>query len=432
MSDTQADQAGATYAVIGQPVKHSLSPLIHRHFASLTSQALNYDLLEAQPSDFAETVAHFFASGGDGLNVTLPFKEQAREFVQRLSPAASTAGAVNTILNVDGVLEGHNTDGAGLVQDLQGALGWRLENARVLLIGAGGASRGALAALMAQNPANLVLTNRTLERATTLVAEVAPNNSRIQVRPAAELNESFDVVINATSASLAGHGALVPTQTVRGARCYDMLYSPTQTVFCGWAQSHGAQEVADGLGMLLEQAAEAFALWRGVRPDTNDLRSKRTALFAAKQADAKTLEGFLAGSSAATGSSAEQEAVSKRSSRETKRFIAGAVCPQCREVDRIVVRVTDGVREQACIACGYVQPESDSESGPETEPTQRPSQQALIPRGKHERAPAADPTSIPSQPVRFIDPQSTDSRAETKPTESRPSKPRKAPPKEAD
>jgi uncharacterized metal-binding protein (TIGR02443 family) len=192
--------------------------------------------------------------------------------------------------------------------------------------------------------------------------------------------------------------------------------------------------------MLLEQAAEAFALWRGVRPETGDLLSKRDALFAAKQNNAQTLEAFLAGRADNTPAgemSAQQEALQNRSKNKPERFIAGAVCPQCREVDRIVVRVTGGVREQACIACGYVQPDTDSEasassSGGSGDSGARPGRQVLIPRGKHERAPAADSASIPSQPVRFIDPQSTASQTETQPLESRPSKAPAADPKEAD
>jgi len=401
---TSSDPA---YGVIGQPIDHSLSPLIHRHFATLTDQALSYDLVTAPADGFVAAARAFFAAGGAGLNVTLPFKEQAHEFVQRLSPAAAVAGAVNTIRLASerdgGILEGHNTDGLGLAKDLEANLGWSLAGARILLIGAGGASRGALAALLDAQPAALVLTNRTLDRATSLVADVAPDDRRVRVSAASQLSDAFDVVINATSASLAGQGALVPTQVVRDARCYDMLYAPTQTVFAGWALSHGAAQVSDGLGMLLEQAAEAFLLWRGVRPDTQTLLIHREALFAAKKSGAGSLDEFL---SNLDGDAADQDR-SNPSAGGSGRFIAGAVCPKCREIDRIVVRDTDGGREQACVACGF------------TEPAVEKGQHGLVPRGKPERKPVAVDASIASQPVRFVNPELSDSKPAKTPAKKR-------------
>ena len=398
---TDSTSSAAAYAVIGQPIEHSLSPLIHRHFAAITGHELSYDLLDVAADGFVSAARSFFAEGGSGLNVTLPFKEQAHDLMQRLSPAATVAGAVNTIRPTDGILEGHNTDGVGLIQDLEQNLGWPLNGARILLIGAGGASRGALAALLARVPESLVVTNRTLDRAHALVADVAPGEPRLHVSAAAELADPFDVVINATSASLAGQGALVPTDVVRDARCYDMLYASTQTVFAGWALSHGAREVCDGLGMLLEQAAEAFALWRGVRPDTSKLLASRDALFAAKKSAALSLDEFLAEQNAQHPADADRSLL-KQTNAASSRFIAGAVCPDCREIDRIVVR--DGVegREQVCVACGFSQPAvQKGEAG-------------LVPRGKPERNPVADSDSIASQPVRFIDPDLSTSKSSSR------------------
>jgi len=401
----------AAYGVIGQPVEHSLSPLIHRHFAAEVGHALSYDLVAAPADGFVTVAGEFFATGGAGLNVTLPFKQQAHDLVHQLSPAAAVAGAVNTICPVNGVLEGHNTDGQGLVADLESNLGWQLGGARVLLIGAGGASRGALAALLERGPAQLVITNRTLDRAQVLAADVAPGDKRVQVCAASTLVDAFDLVINATSASLAGQGALVPTEVVSGACCYDMLYSSTQTVFAGWALSHGARQISDGLGMLLEQAAEAFALWRGVRPDTSHLLASRDALFAAKTSGAKSLADFLAAVSDAPDEGGGAVQATGKTQTNSRRFIAGAVCPSCREIDRIIVRETAAGREQYCVACGFSEPAAPKDS------------QGLVPRGKPERKPAADHTAIESQPVRFVDPDSAAANSASEPSPQRDKKP---------
>ena len=403
---TSDPQTLDSYAVVGHPIDHSLSPLIHRHFAVAANQSLTYDLLAAPADGFAEAATAFFAAGGAGLNVTLPFKEEAQKFVARCDPAAGLAGAVNTIRRAsDGTLEGFNTDGIGLVRDVQENLGWPLTHARVLLIGAGGASRGVLDALLAESPKSVTLANRTLARAEALVADVAPEDERVSISAPAELSGNFDLVINATSASLAGQSALVPTESVAGACCYDMLYSPQQTVFSGWALSHGASAVSDGLGMLLEQAAEAFYLWRQVRPEIGELLAQRSALFAAKQADALSLQEFLAATSGQRGGVEQPELESAASSATTSatalatavkrpRFIAGAVCPECREVDRIVVREGALGREQACTACGYSQPETK---------TVNSNTSTMIPRGKPERSSRPKP-EVRAEPVRFIDP----------------------------
>ena len=414
-SDGIAAVATDHYAVIGHPIDHSLSPLIHRQFALDTDQPVSYDLLPADSDGFTAAVTGFFANRtAKGLNVTLPFKEQAAAWVDRLDPAAQLAGAVNTIRRAeDGTFDGFNTDGSGLLADLQNNLGWSIKNARVLLIGAGGASRGALDALLSAQPAELTLANRTLSKAQELVAQVAPEASNVAVCTPADVDGAYDIVINATSASLAGQGALVPTGAVAGARCYDMLYAPTQTVFSGWALSHGAIWAADGLGMLLEQAAAAFELWRGVRPETASLLKGRNDLFGAKRGGFHSLAEWLVSdeylqwqSDPATAAAGQDIGQQGSVEREKRQFIAGAVCPQCREIDRIVVRVTADGREQACVACGFSQPAPGSESSAGSGADGA----LMMPQGKHERSPGLGSAAAPAderdrvQTVRFIDP----------------------------
>jgi shikimate dehydrogenase len=259
------------YAVVGHPVAHSLSPRIHAAFAAATGQAMTYRLLEAPVDGFVRIVEAFFAEGGAGLNVTVPFKEQAASWVGELSPAAAAAGAVNTIERLTRGFRGHNTDGAGLVRDLLRGCREPLAGARLLLIGAGGAARGVLPPLLAQGPTELVLANRNAGRARSLLVDL-PADVRVAAVPLGEAAGPYDVVINATSAGLDGAVASVPAAAVRGAFCYDLMYaapaSPGTTAFCDWALRHGARRAVDGLGMLVEQAALAFAIWRGVEPDT--------------------------------------------------------------------------------------------------------------------------------------------------------------------
>jgi len=405
----------ARYAVTGQPVAHSLSPLIHRQFAADTGQALEYDLLPADDDDFAPTAARFFAAIPPevpaGINITLPFKEQAAAWVDTLDPAAQLAGAVNTIRRTpDGSFVGYNTDGSGLLADLQHNLGWSIAHSRVLLIGAGGASRGVLDALLKAQPAELVLANRTVARAHQLVAQVAPQAPNVLACAPAEVSGAYDIVLNATSASLVGQGALVPTTAVKGARCYDMLYAPTQTVFSGWALSHGAAWAVDGLGMLLEQAAAAFELWRGVRPATAALIDRRNDLFAAKRAGYATLAGWLASEDyqrwqVGAGGTADNNAAAPGvavGAAEKHQFIAGAVCPECRAVDRIVVRKSAAGKAQACVACGYVSSTIDAATG---DAAARGSDgSALVPQGKHERPASIVAKTEEVQAVRFVNP----------------------------
>ncbi len=257
------------YVVFGNPIGHSKSPLIHRLFAAQTGEELEYDTLLAPLDDFTACAQGFFKQGL-GANVTVPFKEEAFRLVDRLTPRAQRAGAVNTLSRLaDGTLQGDNTDGAGLVRDLTVNAGVELAGKRILLLGAGGAVRGVLEPLLAHNPASLVIANRTVEKAEQLAREFA-DLGPVAASGFSWLKEPVDLIINATSASLAGElppidpGLILPGQTV----CYDMMYGKEPTPFCVWAAEHGAGKVLDGLGMLAEQAAEAFFIWRGVRPDT--------------------------------------------------------------------------------------------------------------------------------------------------------------------
>ena len=269
------------YAVIGHPVSHSRSPWIHAQFARQTGQALSYGMLDAAPEDFVGTVQAFFAGGGLGLNVTLPHKEAACALAEVLAPAARAAGAVNTLaLDDAGRLVGDNTDGVGLVRDITGNLGWRIAGRRVLLAGAGGAARGVIAPLLAETPARLCIANRTVARAETLVAHFGrPAGLEALGFDALADEAPFDLLINATSAGLAGEVPSLPDACLAsGAACYDMLYGPGVTPFQRWAQARGVP-AAQGLGMLVEQAAESFRLWRGVRPDTGPVLAQLRVLL---------------------------------------------------------------------------------------------------------------------------------------------------------
>ena len=252
------------YAVIGNPVAHSSSPLIHAEFARATGQEMHYGRIEAPPGGFERAAGEFRAQGGKGFNVTVPFKEDAYRYATRLSPRASRARAVNTLAFRDGEVFGDTTDGVGLVRDLTLNLSVELRGSAVLLMGAGGAAQGVVEALFEAGVASLVIANRTLPRAQALAARFAPAQSL----PYAELaGRRFDLVVNATSAGLAGDapplppGLLAPTTLA-----YDMVYG-RDTPFLVAARAAGAR-ACDGLGMLVEQAAESFFLWRGVRPQT--------------------------------------------------------------------------------------------------------------------------------------------------------------------
>ena len=264
------------YAVFGNPIKHSKSPFIHTLFANQTQQPMTYGIIEAPVDGFKEAVKAFFDSGAKGCNITAPFKEEAFQFAQSLTERARLAGAVNTLKKTDdGLIIGDNTDGAGLVLDLKNNH-VDLSNARILLLGAGGAARGVCSSLLAENPAQLTIANRTFEKAQTL-ASIFKELGNIHAVEFDQLNGPFDVIINSTSAGLHGSlpaisSALITPETA----IYDMTYNTQKTAFNTWAKENGARLTIDGLGMLVGQAAESFAIWRGVKPGAkqvlNELR----------------------------------------------------------------------------------------------------------------------------------------------------------------
>ena len=256
------------YVVIGNAVAHSKSPAIHAQFAAQTGESIAYERLAAPLDDFAACVQHFMQSGGRGANVTVPFKLEAFALATQLTPRAQAAGAVNTLSFEDGRIVGDNTDGVGLVRDIVHNAGVVLEGRRILLLGAGGAARGVVMPLLAERPQQLVVANRTFARAQELVQSFPAAASVLKAAAFDDLSGQFDVIINATSASLSADLPAVPA-TLFGPQVfvYDMMYAATPTVFMQWAAQHGAC-VRDGLGMLVEQAAESFFVWRGARPDT--------------------------------------------------------------------------------------------------------------------------------------------------------------------
>lgn len=260
------------YAVFGNPIAHSKSPTIHRMFARQTGEDLDYEALLAPVDGFPAAVRTFAAAGGRGANVTVPFKEEAFRLCDRRTPRAELAGAVNTLGFEGGTIAGDNTDGAGLLRDIQANRGFAVAGCRVLLIGAGGAARGAAGPLLDAGPASLVIANRTAERATELARHFAPTAPAVDVEGCGLDGldaRRFDLVVNATSASLGGELPPLPGGIfAAGALAYDMMYGRGETPFLAFANAHGAAQLADGLGMLVEQAAEAFFVWRGVRPET--------------------------------------------------------------------------------------------------------------------------------------------------------------------
>ena len=261
------------YAVIGNPVEHSLSPQIHNLFAEHTNQSLSYCKLPAPPDGFAAVVEEFFAAGGQGLNVTLPFKGVAAQWVDERDAAADAAGVVNTIAIESGRRVGYNTDGVGLMTDLCENHRCTVVGRKLLVLGAGGAVKGIIRPLLAALPQSVTFANRSVEKAHALTEELRREGVRTGLDCCAleATRGRYDVVINGTSAGLSGHGALIAEAAVRDAVCYDLVYSTqsgVQTPFCAWASKAGAAHVYDGLGMLVEQAAEAFRIWRGILPPT--------------------------------------------------------------------------------------------------------------------------------------------------------------------
>jgi shikimate dehydrogenase len=259
------------YAVIGNPVAHSKSPQIHTLFAFENGQDMEYGRLLAPLDGFRQTVERFRAEGGRGLNVTVPFKEEAYRLATTHSERALAAEAVNTLRFDAGAIYGDNTDGAGLVRDIRDNLGVAIAGRRVLLLGAGGAARGVIAPLLTENPGELTIANRTVERARVLARHFgAPRGPGVRESAYEALSgRQFDIVINATSASLAGERPPLPGGVfAAGSLAYDMMYGSGPTPFLAWARGEGAGLTADGLGMLIEQAAESFFVWRGIRPRT--------------------------------------------------------------------------------------------------------------------------------------------------------------------
>ena len=270
------------YCVFGNPIAHSKSPLIHAAFALQTGQDIVYERRLAPLDGFALAARSFAAEGGKGANVTVPFKLDACALATELTPRAQAAGAVNT-LRFDGeTILGDNTDGAGLVADIMRNAGVSIAGKRILLLGAGGAARGVVLPLLEQAPQEIFIANRTVATAEALVAQFAASLShpaQLRAGSYAQPEGQFDIVINATSASLAGDLPPVPVTVFgSGTLALDMMYGAQATVFMDFAAQHGAQ-VRDGLGMLVEQAAVAFYVWRGVRPQTHDLLAQlRSAL----------------------------------------------------------------------------------------------------------------------------------------------------------
>jgi len=257
------------YCVIGNPVSHSKSPLIHHAFAKQTGQDIQYQAVLVEVGGLPSFLQEFQEQGGKGLNVTLPFKGDAWQAMDVCTPRANIAESVNTIwFAEDGSRHGDTTDGCGLVRDLHNN-NIKPEKKRILILGAGGAVRGVLKDLIESGPAEVTIVNRTHSRAEELARQFSdcPN---LQVLPLQELGSNrYEIIINGTSASLKGEQLSLPeTILAPAACCYDMVYSDTDTVFVHWAKNHGAAIAVDGLGMLVEQAAEAFFIWRGVRPDT--------------------------------------------------------------------------------------------------------------------------------------------------------------------
>ena len=262
------------YAVIGHPVRHSLSPRIHGRFAEQTGEAMIYEHLEAPIDGFADTAAAFFADGGRGLNVTVPFKAEAFAWCDTANPSARRAGVANTLsLQANGWIAADNTDGIGLVRDLTVNLELALDGASILLIGAGGAARGVLGPLLDARPAVVTVANRTPGRAQALARDFAADGN-VQACGLDEVSDEgpergFDLIVNASAASLGGALPDLPDHLVAThGVVYDMMYGDAAEPFLAWGRDAGASLVADGLGMLVEQAAEAFALWRGKQPET--------------------------------------------------------------------------------------------------------------------------------------------------------------------
>ena len=258
------------YGVMGYPVSHSRSPVIHRLFALQTGQELRYELLQVAPDKLETAVRQFQRTGGKGLNITVPHKSAVVKLCDQLSERAATAGAVNTLSFREGEIHGENTDGIGLLRDLAINQGLAIEGTRILILGAGGATRGIVGPLLEMQPAALWIANRTVDKAEAIAVDfsrIGPVSAcRFDLVP---VNEDYDLVINATSAGIKGDTPPYPAAAIsRSTFCYDLSYGLAPTPFSEWAREQGAAKSVMGWGMLVEQAAESFHIWRGIRPDT--------------------------------------------------------------------------------------------------------------------------------------------------------------------
>ena len=258
------------YGVMGYPVSHSRSPVIHRLFALQTHQNLQYELLQVTPDKLDTAVRQFQRTGGKGLNITVPHKTEVTKLCDQLSERARTAGAANTLSFRDGEILGDNTDGIGLLRDLAVNLDVNLEGANILILGAGGATRGIVGPLLEMQPVSLRIANRTLDKAQVLADHFSRSGPvsacRFNVVP---VTEQYDLIINATSAGVKGDSPPYPAEAISpGTLCYDLSYGLKPTPFSVWAREQGAERSIMGWGMLVEQAAESFHIWRGVRPET--------------------------------------------------------------------------------------------------------------------------------------------------------------------
>lgn len=263
------DRDVSRYGVLGQPVGHSKSPRIHAAFAEGLGQKLLYEAYEIAPDELAASLVRFHADGWAGFNLTVPHKQAGAALCESRSDAAEAAGAVNTLIRTATGWHGDNTDGAGLVRDLVANLGVTIRSTRVLLLGAGGAARGIIAPLLAEHPAELVVSNRNPWKPEELAAAFKPLGNIVPRTHLSLKGDRYDLVINATSAGHSGSiPRLPPKLFAEGGIAYDLNYGPAAVPFIDWARADGAAAVHDGLGMLVEQAAEAFQRWRGVRPDT--------------------------------------------------------------------------------------------------------------------------------------------------------------------
>ena len=255
------------YAVFGNPIEHSLSPMIHAQFAKQTGHDVNYQKILATKDNFKGAALEFVNSGGKGFNITVPFKIEAYNLSHNLTLNAKTAGAVNTIKIENGEYYGENTDGKGLVNDLCNNLGLSLEGKDILILGAGGATQGILLPLLEKKPIRILVANRTKAKAEKLALDFAKYGKVCGFGMNQIKSKPVDIIINATSASLSGEMPAVLPGVAEGAFCYDLMYAQ-QTPFMSWAKQSGASGISDGLGMLVEQAAEAYHFWRGVMPET--------------------------------------------------------------------------------------------------------------------------------------------------------------------